>query len=592
MSNPYTTSAPTSPLAEYIIQIQEFSDDKSQALALVQETRDHVRDEAEANLLSGEEAFYKEKYKAALKFYLSAQTVPNFHFFCFRASAFVSKELGRTAKAVGYARKALKIYPNDPITVNLLSNLLESYSESEEAEEIRNRLDSPLESEELENARPFAIAEEELSELSDLFSDEVSEPEPLDEAEEKTHFAMETLDSIADSDYQVDTEPTDRFLSSSLGVDLESGQTLEARIKRFQREKVDAMSHYVETSLGKANSTGSFLQVLNGWNDQNTQSAAAQLSQQLLPSAYRRTSGGYFLRWNGKGVVINPGPSFLKNFHEAGHHIKEIDTVVVTRDNRESHVDVKAIYDLNYGLNKMAADLHVIHYYLNQQAHRTLANQLKPHFKQERNTVFCLELYVDSPEIESIALSEDISLHYFPTNSSDGAIGIKLELQNSDLVHSTPDGRSRVTLGYISGAPYSPLLAHHLSGTDVLIAGFEGTSANDYGKLKYNDESLGFFGTFSLVEEVAPSVLLFAEFNGREGDIRAEVAHKLKQEYAYSAHHSTAIFPADTGMTANLETLKVKCSLSGDEIEPSQVRVVKEKDAFGRLRYLGPNSIV
>ncbi len=620
MSNPYSTAAEPQSFIDYVERIQSIGaahrDDakllQEEALALINKVANEQTKGDVASLLHGEEAFYRGKYKAALKHYLSAQSVPNFHFFCYRASAFVSKELDRGAKAVSYARKALKIYPNDPITLKLLTDLLEGYRESEEAAELKSRFETPVEEGEIET-RSFAIAEEELNELENLFVDETEEekesmseqteenqatlleptieaPEApdLSAATEKSTQAIDALEQLAASDYQVETESTSNFLSTNLGVDMETGQSLESRIKRYQRSQVEAMSEYVESALKKSRSNERFLTVLHGWNYERED----LLTQQLLPSGYRHTTGGYFIRWNGKGVVINPGRSFLRNFHNAGHHVNEIDYVVVTRDDHESLEDVRAIYDLNYGQNKMAADLHIINYYLNQQSHRAINTQLKPHFKQERNTVHCLDLYVDSPDIESIALDEGITLHYFPTSSSNGAIGIKLELENRDVVALGEEGCNRVSVGYVSGAPYSPQLVNHLIGTDLLLTGFGGTNANDYGKLKHNEETLGFFGNYSLVEEVAPAILLFSEFNGREGDIRAEIARKLKQEFAYSAHNNSAVYPGDTGFRINLETLKVRSSVGSDEVDPSQVRIAKTKEAFGQLQYLSPNSFI
>lgn len=69
------------------------------------------------------------------------------------------------------------------------------------------------------------------------------------------------------------------------------------------------------------------LEVLRRWNSHT-------------PMVTNRLGGGYFLRWRGKGIVIDPGWTFLDAFRSEtegleGHRIGEIDMVIATHD----HVD-------------------------------------------------------------------------------------------------------------------------------------------------------------------------------------------------------------------------------------------------------------
>lgn len=601
-----------------------------------------------ASFVKAEEAFFEGQYKIALTHYLSGQTIPHYHFYCYRASAHLAKELGRTSKAIGFARKALKIYPNDYLTLKLLHELLVASGEAEDAQTVKQQIQQVSEAvtsgdaetatttEEYATSHSVGLAEEEMNELQNLFAEETAEENQmyeerkgeestadvdttatmtLEEAKTETEVtsdvavtsestvnAIEQLSQLANSDYAVEKEATSRFLSESLGVDMESGETLEQRIKTFQRKQIETMSRYVEKSLRPSTQQDNFFSVLNGWNYTTTpESEAATLTHSLLPANYRKTTGGFFLRWNKKGIVINPGPNFLQNFHDQGHHIKEIDHVIVTRDSADSHADVQAIYDLNYGLNKMASELHIINYYLDQTAHRTIATKLKPHFKQERNTVHCLDLYVDSPDIETLQLEEGIQLSYFPTSIPEAgsrqeeqttSIGVRLELTIPEILRLGSTSKDTVSVGYVTGAAYSPLLANNLSGADLLVTGFDATAEEDYTKMKYNDDSLGYFGTATLIEEVAPKLAIFTELSGSNGDIRLELTRKLRQEAAYGSQHDTVVLPGDTGLQVNLETQQVLCSISKAYVSPAQVRITKTADAFGPLQFLSPNSFI
>ena len=661
--------------------------------------------------LKGEKAFFQGQYQLALKHYLAAKGVPNFHFFCYRTSAFVSKDLGHHDKAITYAQKALEIYPDDYATLEFLRDLFESSGEVDQAANIHTQINGligdqtqssntdtkeHIDTSVLNEQQSVYLGERELSDLTTIFDtgqedvdlstlrahslhanpipfsgegsyDTALEPE--ESAEDYSFLAQtdkdpqrdessmlhtdtqttdtsvtsdlglsqdqqsdsypadletstgisstssapekeETLKDLVDSDYNVGLESTDRFLADSLGMEIDNNQSLERRIKTYQRTQAEAIIEYLKQGQNPTFAGKDFLFVLHGWQEaalshiRGNHNTETLMERFLLPERHYQTNGGLYLRWNGKGIVINPGPNFLRHFHQEGLHIRDIDHVIVTRNHPQAYEDIQHIYKLNQRLNAVDTDLHIINYYLNQQTHRLLATTLKPYFKQERNTVHCLELYVDSPDLETIELSDGLLLKYFPLNlsneqkakatnsdTSDSALGCRLELSSS---YSDIDGdRLRaINLAYVSGAAWNPMIAQHLNSCDIIITGFGDTGVDDYSRLKYNDSNLGYFGNYTVIEESNPKILICCEFGGREGDIRVEVAKKLRQEYAYGAHNNTVVLPGDTGLYVDLSTQKVRCGVSKQLVDPSKIRVVKSKDSFGKLQYLSPNCFV
>lgn len=422
--------------------------------------------------------------------------------------------------------------------------------------------------------------------IATLEAPESSERNQNESAALSTTRAIDALNELAtSSDFTVEQASTNTFLSEKLGINPDANLAIEQCIQSFQRHQNEVVGRYLRPSETPTPLTQNFLYVLNGW-EYEAQGTDLDETKFLLPEQYRKTSGGYYLRWNNKGIVINPGKNFLKNFHAKGLHVQDINYVIVTRDCKSAYAEVTAIYDLNYQLNINGAELHIIHYYLNQTTHRELTSRLKPNFKQERNTVHCLELYVDSPDLETLDLCEGIALSYFPTPTP-SCLGIQFALQGE-----SSSQEQEITVGYVSGSPWSPSLAHNLSSCDVLIAGFENTHPDDFGKIKYNKESLGYFGTTSLVEEAAPKLLLSCEHGGREGDIRMEVVKKMRQECAFGSRQNSVILPGDTGLCVDLRTLQVCCSVSKELVDPTVVRVTKSKSAFGRLEYLSPSCFI
>lgn len=420
------------------------------------------------------------------------------------------------------------------------------------------------------------------------------------EEEKATEAAREALKKLATSDYAVEVGAASKFVSDTLGIDVDIVSHLEQKIKQFEQRKANLLDSYAQLAVKRAHSSEDCLYVLHGWGSQGKENStlSPDYLRQLMPEAHLKTEGGFYLRWQGLGIAINPGNSFLQQFQAEGLHIQDIDCILVTHPSVQYWQDVQRLYDLNAQFNSVRPQeqLHVIRYYLQEQAYRQLSPVLKPLYKQERHNVHHLELFVDSPTVEKVELSPGVALHYFlaPATKVQGVhgeekiapacLGLRLELMKGEL---SPG----LSLGYLSGMPWSKHLGDLLGKCDVLMVGFGNTSAEDYGKVRYNTDDLGYLGTYSLMEEIAPRLLLCCEFGGREGDIRLDVVKKMRQEYAYGRHQGTVILPGDSGFVLDLRSLHARCSVTRRFVDPSQLKVANTKEIFGQLLYLSSSSV-
>ncbi|MBN2380938.1 hypothetical protein JXM67_14160 [candidate division WOR-3 bacterium] len=80
------------------------------------------------------------------------------------------------------------------------------------------------------------------------------------------------------------------------------------------------------------------------------------------PSSFSQiqTGGGYFLKWKGKGIVINPGDGFLSFFHKRGYTISEIDTIIITSSAHTAYEEINCLLelvDINYIRNEPSRKL-------------------------------------------------------------------------------------------------------------------------------------------------------------------------------------------------------------------------------------------
>ncbi|MCB1212707.1 MAG: hypothetical protein KDK40_00245, partial [Chlamydiia bacterium] len=409
---------------------------------------------------------------------------------------------------------------------------------------------------------------------------------------------------IPEQSYENARAATQQYISENLGVDPAASEVLSESIRVFKEFQDALVTHYIEQFESRKKSQDYFLLILNGWSEhQATQTRDLkkmphQIDPRIFSEGFENTEGGYFIRWQGKGIAVNPGRQFLDSLHRSGLSVRDIDFVVVTRQNPEAFEDVKAIHQINYKLNAVKSDrLHLINYYLHQNAYRYLGSDLKANFKQEKNSVHCLDFYLDSPELEKVTLFEGCVLQYFPTTLSEinlkkgkeeeeklqGALGVKFELTHEN---------THIRIGYLSGTGWTPYLASYLGGCDVLITGLEYVNKNDYEKVKYHEDALGYYGSISLLEEIAPRLLLCCEFGGEEGDIRLEVVHKMRKEFTPTTSRATTILPGDHGLSIDLLRFEINCSVTGVPVDPSKIHVVKTQDAFGKLLYLSSKTFI
>jgi tetratricopeptide (TPR) repeat protein len=579
---------------EYLKQVRELAptmacDERplDEVIELIERKHSHAAGNVPyEEFFKGELNFYQGNYEQSLQHYLEAKEVPFFQFFCYRASCVIAKGRGEIGQALNFAEKALKIAPEDP-SVQYLWEIL-SMENNSDGSAVAGLQQSCCSS--------FDEKEPHLQSFTDQLekSLECCMNTGFDLSSSSNQTALEELRKLADADGNDDP------LLSSIGGASDGSLELEQRIHSFHIIQAEVMNSYCEQIQKRPPLLENSLHILNGWNFKRF--AEPSLNTALLTEESRKSLGGHYLRWNGKGVVINPGPGFLENFHKQGLCIKDIDVVIVTRDSIEAYGDIRAIYGLNTQLNKSSHELQIIHYYLNQKVYQQMATFLKPSFKQARHTIHNLEMFLDSPDVEKVELFEGAVLHYFLASPQEGgyehpssheertlksssSLGIRL-----DLSSSIP-GRQSIRIGYISGMGWSPMMAHHLGNCNLVLAAFGNTSPTDYSRHGYNEDSLGYNGSCSLLEEVAPSLMLLTEFSGREGDLRIEVIKKIRQSDAQESHLSMRIpivLPADNGLLLDLSTLKIRCSVSNGFVTASQIKVVASSDSFGKLLYLAP----
>lgn len=321
------------------------------------------------------------------------------------------------------------------------------------------------------------------------------------------------------------------------------------------------------------------LSILRGWSSAVT----------LLEGSERRwRGGGYFLKWNGYGVVIDPGFDFLRNFHDAGFHGREIHAVVVSHNHPDHNSEVKDIDDLRYELFKRLAATGKS----GSQPYLLLCDQdtngvtnfgiEKP--KHHYETVILPCGFPQPINLQKHAATIPLQITPFKVNHGSDvphAMGMVLELLDKK-------GKPVFRIGYTADTAYYDELHKHLTNCDILIAHISQPTIEelqDASKLK--DVHLGYRGTARLLKECKPKLALIGEFWAGFTDLRISLVKGLRQRSGV-----TAIFPAGLAMHLKLPSLEIECTECKKPAPFSEIKVAPPTENFGSLAYLCPSCMI
>lgn len=276
--------------------------------------------------------------------------------------------------------------------------------------------------------------------------------------------------------------------------------------------------------------------------------------------------GGFYVRWEGVGIVVDPGYNFLKNLGDYLLTLFDIDFVIITHDHIDHNHDARLLVDLAYQLKR---DKH-IQWYVDTETAKLLEMYLEPELSDTVHMVSAT-----SPSLEDsgrLRLNDRIVLKTFQTKHipnatyagsgkskySDRTFGFCLEL--------TGRSSSIYRIGYTSDTSFFSELPKNLDGVDLLIANISSVYKEELVKEHQNDWHLGLTGIQKLIQglTIPPHILALSEFWSGIVDIRYDITKFVGTYFSsYAKDHDWLILPLELGTTISLPDSKVKCSRCG-----------------------------
>ena len=352
---------------------------------------------------------------------------------------------------------------------------------------------------------------------------------------------------------------------AAVGEEAGPEQRILSKVRTAEQSQYDK---YLERESSERDNV---LSILRGWSSAVTLMEGSE-------GLWR--GGGYFLKWEGKGIVIDPGLDFLRNFHDAAYHGREIDAVLVSHNHSDHNADVRRIDDLRYELykrRKKDRDGGIGAYLLIWDAESNGTVSLTGEEPEHRFTPIVFDRGRCQPcNTISQVRRLPFSVRYFEAKhgeDAEEAVGFKLTLKK---------GGEDFTLGFTGDTEFFPELCTHLEGCDVLLAHISQPDERELMNPKERKKHhLGYRGVAELVKGAKPKLTLVGEFWAGLTDLRIDLVKGLRVRAG-----TEAILPAGIGMHLHLPGMEVECTECRAKIPFGDVRVAPPANPFGALGYL------
>ncbi len=297
--------------------------------------------------------------------------------------------------------------------------------------------------------------------------------------------------------------------------------------------------------------------------------------------------GGYFLKWQGRGMVVDPGFGFVKNFHDEGFHASEINAVVVSHNHSDHNYDLKAIDDIAYELRNLDERDDVRGYALLCDQDTKGAHNWISEIKRHRQRMPCFDL--DRRELD---MEKHIDLH--GASNIPFRVGYLRAIHGQDVPNAVSlrvkcldsDDETDVTIGFSCDTEYHDGLCDQeaLGGCTILVAHVSEPDKAEFDNVDHVKQGhLGYRGVQQLVDKCKPELTIVCEFWAGLADLRIDLVQALRKRC-----NTKAILPGGVGLYVKPKTQEVRCSTCKEWVPHNDISVAGPSEPFGPLNYLCP----
>ncbi|OQX22355.1 MAG: hypothetical protein BWK75_00960 [Candidatus Altiarchaeales archaeon A3] len=370
-----------------------------------------------------------------------------------------------------------------------------------------------------------------------------------------------------------------------IDVIVEDLRDRKEKLFKYINEKEDKLKNFVSAKK-TITKDKNFIVVLRRWNS---------YTPALSSDIERRKGGGYFLSWDGRGIVIDPGFNFIENFFANGFNISDIDAIFISHSHLDHTSDFESLMTLLFERNdnlpqeeKKQIDL-----FLNFSSLNKFANLLSLDKSAVR------KIYIIQPGIIA-----DLSIQYgfilSPTKAKhrelwgdEYSVGLIFDLIDAD------DKKKKFKLGMTIDTGYTNDIGAQFKDCDILIAHIGSIKEKEFDlNLNLNERlyknHLGLIGTTKIIKDASPRLAVISEFGEELGSLRIDISKAI--EGVIKDRRSKRCIPGDIGMKISLPEIKIRCDMCSKEkgedifVDMSEINAIYFPDEVpgdpGKLTYL------
>lgn len=295
------------------------------------------------------------------------------------------------------------------------------------------------------------------------------------------------------------------------------------------------------------------------------------------------TGGGFYFRYKGKGIVVDPGIGFVTQMHRHNIFIDDIDYVIITHNHIDHCNDASSISAMNYDFNKCRSREHAFFskfFDIDDPYHSIVwivddasGEQVRSFVNKESELILLSKIAENSPDYYEI--SDFISIkavHTRHINGSTDSFGIKLRFLGDDLEY---------IWGYSSDTKYFPELLEFFDDCKALILNVSDIYPSDVKSNKLKSSHLGFTGCKEIITKSKSRLVLISEFACINGDNRFEIANLLAD-----CTTDARVLPTEIGLKVSISVENAICCFC-EQFEPlAQIKAIRPSKSFSKLKYV------
>ena len=298
--------------------------------------------------------------------------------------------------------------------------------------------------------------------------------------------------------------------------------------------------------------------------------------------------GGYFLKFNGNGLAVDPGHDFLMNFHDQKFHLRELDAVLVSHNHPDHTHDLKSIDDVKYEMWVSSEETPKPYSLVldndtagsTEEWMREPKDYRKPPFRVDANRQDKVDLNKESGlpfNVESFKVEH--------TKDVPNAVGYRVSCMK--------EKKTIITVGFSCDTKYLPELCNDdkLGGCDILVAHMsqpEIPELKDPVNAKFKEGHLGYRGTIELIKECKPKLTIISEFWAGLDDARILLLQGLRNRCK-----TNNILPGGVGLLVKVickpMSFQILCTNCKKWTQHEKIKVGSSSVSFGPLNYLCPD---